>query len=289
MRIQKILVTGASGRVGKAVVQDLEAHGYQVTPADKSPGQNWSAKIVNCEDLGQVIGAMHGHDAVIHLAAIPHPVADPPEIVFRNNVLSAFNILEAAAVLGVKTVVLASSISALGFAFGTQPFSPLQIPIDETHPLLSQDVYGLSKMVGEVLADGYCRRIPDLCLSSLRFSFVVDDNARQGYLNAPENKPRMDEFMANNFWTYVDVRDTAVSCRLAMEAARPGHEAFFINASTTLSDQPVEALLTRFFPGDYPVAAHIRGSASPVDCGKAERLLGWKAQYDWLGNEFSKS
>jgi nucleoside-diphosphate-sugar epimerase len=287
MQIEKVLVTGSSGRVGREVVRDLRAQGYQVTPVDKHAAQSWGVKIIDCEDLGQVTGVMQGHDAVIHLAAIPHPLSHPPEIVFRNNVLSSFNILEAASVLGVKHVVLASSISAFGFAFGTQPFNPLRVPIDETHPLLSQDAYGLSKMTGEILADGYSRRIPDLCLSSLRFSFVVDADGREHFLNSPHTKDHLDEHMAMNFWTYVDVRDTAASCRLAMEARLPGHQAFLITAPTIIGSQPVETLLARYFPGDYPIAAHIHGSASPVDCGKAERLLGWKARYDWQGNELS--
>ncbi len=285
MNIRKVLVTGGSGRVGKEVVRDLRAHGYQVTVADKYPAPNYGTKLIDCEDLGQLAGVMRGHDAVIHLAAIPHPNTHPAEIVFRNNVISAFNILEAAAILEIKNVVLASSVSALGSAFSIQPFTPLRLPIDETHPLLSQDTYGLSKMTGEILADGYCRRIPDLCVNSLRFSFVIDENAREHFLNAPQNKPHLVENLASIFWTYVDVRDTAVSCRLAMETCQPGHEAFYIAAPNILIDQPIETLLAKYFPGSYPVAAHIRGSASPIDCAKARRILGWKPVYDWEGNQ----
>jgi nucleoside-diphosphate-sugar epimerase len=286
MDVQNVLVTGGDGRIGRVVVSHLREHGYQVTAADRLSNQRWGTQLVDCEDLGQVVSVMKGHQAVIHLAAIPSPNSHPAEVVFRNNVMSTFNVLEAAAILGIEHIVLASSISALGTAFMERPFNPLRFPIDEEHPLLSQDAYGLSKMVGEVLADGFIRRIPDWSISSLRFSFVIDDEARNGYLRSPQAADHLDDMLAGVLWTYIDVRDVAESCRLALQMNKPGHEAFFIVAPKILSNKPVEELLVRYYPGDYPVAAQIRGNTSPVDCSKAEKLLGWKAVYNWEGDLF---
>ena len=286
MDIQKVLVTGSDGLIGRRVVLDLKEHAYQVTPVDKFPAQKWGTKIVDCEDLGQVISVMKEHDAVIHLAAIPNPVRHPAEVVFRNNVISTYNILEAAAILGIKNVVMASSISALGTAFMVHPFNPLYVPIDEKHPLLSQDAYGLSKMVGEEIAAGFIRRIPDLSLTSLRFSLTIDEDVRERFVRSSQYQPDLDSDYAGVFWTYVDVRDAAASCRLAMERNKPGHEAFYIAAPKILPNSPVEELLSKYYPGDYPLASEIHGSASPIDCRKAERLLGWKAVYNWEGNRF---
>ena len=154
MTIRKVLVSGADGKIGRVTVEELIDHGYDVTPADKERKQRWDTQLVDFEDLGQVIGVMRGHDAVIHLAAIPSPMAHTADVVFRNNVISTFNVLEAAAILDIKHVVLASSISALGYAFRFRHFNPVYLPIDEAHPALSQDCYGLSKMIGETLAEG---------------------------------------------------------------------------------------------------------------------------------------
>ncbi len=284
MTINRVLVTGSDGKIGRVTVAELREHGYHVTPADKFPTQNWRTQIVDFEDLGQVIGVMHGHDAVIHLAAIPTPTVHTAEVVFRNNVMSTFNVLEAATILGIRNVVIASSVSALGYAYKHRPFDPVEIPINEDHPLLSQDTYGLSKMVGEELAEGFVRRIPDMSVASMRFTLVADAPITEMIVKRREENEKVDSSGA--FWTYVDVRDAASSCRLAMEYTIPGHEAFYITAPNIYRKEPVEELLARQFSGDFPVADHIKGDVSPIDCSKAERLLGWKAKYNWDGQPF---
>lgn len=278
----KVLVSGSDGRIGQVTVKELQEHGYDVTAADMERKGAWNTQIVDFTDLGQVIGVMQGHDAVVHLAAIPSPEAHTNELVFSNNVVSTFNILEAATILGVKKVVLASSISALGFAYRHHYFHPLYLPIDEAHPLLSQDSYGLSKMVGEALAEGFLRRTPDMSLTSLRFTLVVDDAARVWIKPARDNSPDSDATFGA-FWTFVDVRDAASACRLALEYEAPGHEAFYICAPFIYRPDDIRDLMARHFPGDYPIAERIRGAASPVSCSKAGRLLGWSARYNWDG------
>ena len=279
----KVLVTGSEGRIGRAAVRELREHGYRVTPVDRRGRQRGDDLFrVDLQDLGQVTGVMHGQDAVVHMGAIPSPGSDPPEVVFRNNVMSTFNVLEAAALLGLRRIVLASSISAIGLAFRHRDFNPLHLPLDESHPLLSQDCYGLSKMVGEELAEGYARRVPQMAVSSLRFSWVLD---REDLTVAQRARARGESGGGGAFWTWVDVRDAARACRLAMERGRPGHEAYYVNAPEIRLDIPVEDLLARHFPGDYPVAPELRGNASPVDCSKARRLLGWEALWNLDGSE----
>ena len=283
---KRVLVSGSAGRIGRATVEELRAHGYAVTPADLNSRQPWLTQQVDFTDLGQVISLMQGHDAVIHLAAIPSPDAHTAEVVFRTNVMSTFNVLEAAAILGISNITMASSISALGYAFRHRRFNPLYLPIDEAHPLLSQDCYGLSKMVGEELAEGYRRRATEMSLVSLRFTFVVDESA-QNWLPAAREQPTDDVSTYGAFWTFVDVRDAAAACRLALEYEQPGHEAFYICAPIIYRKDDIRDLMAKHFPGDYPIGDGVRGGASPVDVSKAARLLGWKARYNWDGTSLT--
>jgi len=143
----RIIVTGANGRLGRVVVAHLLEQGMEVVGLDREIISQSGASMIQVDlcDLGQVFGALVGAEAIVHLGAIPTPKGRPPELVYRNNVMSQFNIFEAAARLGIQRVVSASSISAFGFPFQHRWSEPLYLPLDEAHPLLPQDAYGLSR------------------------------------------------------------------------------------------------------------------------------------------------
>lgn len=273
---KKVLVTGSSGLIGRFVVPELRDCDYEVTCTDLNPAANQGPTIIaDLTDLGQVVSVLAGHDAVIHLAAIPSPRAHPPDVVFRTNVMSTFNVLEAAVTLGINRLVLASSLAALGFAYRFRDFSPRYVPIDDAHPLLPQDVYGLSKQIGETLADGYARRNPALSITSLRFTTVIDLEAHRQHLDAMRARPHT----STGFWGYVDVRDAALACRLALEHGAPGHDAFLIAAPETYMDVPTLELLNRFYPGVARVAEGFGGRMGVLDCSRAEQVLGFTPRY----------
>ena len=262
MATMKTLVSGSDGRIGQATVKELQDHGYAVTVADIESRGTWNTQLVDFTDLGQVIGVMQGHDAVVHLAAIPSPEAHTNEVVFSNNVVSTFNVLEAAAILGVKKVVIASSISALGYAYRHRYFHPLYLPIDEAHPLLSQDSYGLSKMVGETLAEGFLRRTPDMSIVSLRFTLVVDEGEREWIRAGFGSSRRHRGYLRAS--GLLDVRDAASACRLALEYSQPAR-SLFINAPYIYRSDDIRDLRLEHYPGDTPSPAYSR-AVSLVDC-----------------------
>jgi nucleoside-diphosphate-sugar epimerase len=231
---KKILVTGGSGKAGPWVIADLLEHGYDVVNVDTRPSTQVHTFRADLTDLGQVYGVLEGRDAVIHLAAIPWPGEHAPEMVFRNNVMSTFNILQAACVLGIKKVVMAGSESALGFPFAFHPFNPLYLPIDEAHPLLAQDAYGLGKTIIEELGRGYIRRDPTMSIISLRLSYILPPEDYAEELRVAWADPGRNTF---NLWA-TSMRDVALSCRLALESRQPGFGAFYIAAPDTLMREP---------------------------------------------------
>jgi nucleoside-diphosphate-sugar epimerase len=278
----RVLVTGGTGRVGQATVQDLLDHGYEVVSADqrRPASRPTDHRFIETDlgDVGQVAGAMAGCEAVIHLGAIPNPYGHADEVVFVNNVRATFATLQAASLLGVKKAVFASSISALGTAWAMEPFAPLYAPVDEAHPLIVKDAYGLSKEVDERTGEMFHRRT-GMQVVALRFHWVSQiEEARARAAELAVDPGRDNSWRL--FWGYVDVRDAATSCRLGIEADGLGFEAFNVIAADTLGDRPTEELIRTYAP-TVEIRQPIPGTTSAFAIDKARQLLGWTPAYSW--------
>lgn len=284
----KVLVTGGSGKIGQWAIADLLAHGHEVINADRvrpagggrAPREAQDVRFIETDvsDVGQMAGALAGCDGLIHLGAIPSPYQHADEVVFTNNVNGTFAALQAAALLGINRAVIASSLSALGTAYAPVPFAPLYAPLDEEHPLLNHDCYGLSKEVDERTALMFHRRV-GMQVAALRFHWVAyaDEAAERAHELAVD--PRHDDWW-RLLWGYVDIRDAATICRLALEADGIGCEAFNVTAADTLSRTPTEELLREHTP-DLDIRAPIPGCATAFSLAKGRRLLGYDPTHTW--------
>lgn len=284
---KRIIVTGGSGKAGKWIVKELIEQGYEVLNLDwKLPEEPLCrTQIVDLNDLGQVHNALSQYsvrdrqpvEAVIHFAAIPQAFIYPNDVTFRNNVMNTYNILEAASNLGISKVVLASSESSYGIVFANQFFTPNFLPIDENHPQLSEDSYGLSKMVNEMTGEAFHRRT-GMQVISFRLGNILEPNdyprVRQTFAN-PEERIRI-------LWSYIDVRDMAVACRLAVEKDGLGAQALILAADDTSSDLPSEELVRRFMPELAEHVQHLPGRASFLSNAKIKEVLGWKQQHYFM-------
>ena len=285
----RVLVTGASGRLGQAVIEELLAHDYEVVGADlASPPRGEVARSaggaqrafefaqIELGDVGQVTAAMSGAHAVIHLGAIPGPNKHADEVVFANNTRATFAVLQAARLVGVDRAVIASSIAALGPSFSPEPTTPLYAPVDEEHPLLGADAYALSKEVDEHTGAMFHRRA-GMALAALRFTYIGRPD------EIIESAARLKQNPAagcRTLWSYVDIRDAAAAARLAVEAAGLTFEVFNVTASDTLSDIPTEKLLLEFAPS-VEIRQPIPGNASAYSIEKARRMLGYEPAHSW--------
>jgi nucleoside-diphosphate-sugar epimerase len=185
----RVLVTGASGKLGRATVEHLSKT-YEVISVDTrrpagisedgKSGLNGAYRLVEIDltDMGSVMETFHstdmaysGLDGVVHLAAIPSPGQTSSSRQFQTNVMSTYNVLEACRKLGIKNVVLASSETLIGIPF--DPHMPDYLPIDENTPRRPESAYSLSKLVGETIAEEYARWDPNAKIVSLRFSNVM--------------------------------------------------------------------------------------------------------------------
>ncbi len=273
--MKKLVVTGGSGKAGRAVVRELTDHGYDVLNVDlQRPavpvGQFLRADIT---DFGQAVEALRGAEAVVHLAAIPAPGLQTDEVTFRINITSTFNIFQAAGLLGLQRVVWASSETTLGLPFDR--VKPVYAPIDEDHPLNPESTYALSKVLSEEMARHVCRwsGIPFV---GLRFSNVMEP---ADYAAFPSFQ--QDPFLRKwNLWGYVDARDVAQSCRLGLEVDAQGAEAFIIAAADTVMRQSNQELMAKVFPG-VPLRAEGHGTVTLLSIEKARRMLGYAPAWTW--------
>lgn len=283
----RVLITGGSGRLGSHVAQELLSHGHAVVNADRRPPSatervttgDYRYRETDLGNVGQVAGALSGCDAVIHLGAIPVPYGHADEVVFAQNTQATFAVLQAASLLGVRKAVIASSLATLGMAFGPQPKPPRYAPVDEAHPLLPADPYGLGKEVDERTGEMFYRQT-GMTVVACRFHWIAlpeEAAAAKRTATNPEGGARV-------FWGYVDIRDAAAACRLGVEADGLGFEAFVIAAADTLSETPTEELLARYAP-EVERREPIPGIASAFSTAKARRLLGYEPRHSWRNPE----
>ena len=282
----KIAVTGGSGLAGAAVVSHLLDAGCEVISIDRRPPPHPISefRLVDCEDLGQIYGACHGADAIAHLAAIPRPTQHSPDQVFRTNIMATFNIFEAAANLEIPRVVYISSMSVLGLPFSYTPIRLAYLPIDEAHPHAPQDAYALSKTLGEDIARAFVRRMAGgMSVVSLRFPWIHSPQTFQSVL-----KPLWDDPAAgaSNLWGYIDTRDVAGACRLALQADTSGHETFYISAPNTFMKTDSLQLAQAYYP-EAEFRTRLDGNQSLFDNSKAVAMLGYESQFSWEQYEWT--
>jgi nucleoside-diphosphate-sugar epimerase len=273
----RVVVTGGSGLVASYLIDNLLTSGREVVAVDrvKPAAPRAPYRIADLEDMGHVVSCLEGADAIIHLAAL-HLGTEPNQVVFRTNVMSTFNILEAAAILRIRKIVLASSKSVLGYPGHYRPFPPHYAPIDEEHPLLAQDPYALSKVVCEDAASAFARRA-DMSIISIRPTWIHTADSFRQYIPPIWENP---EAGASILWCYVDVRDVARAFERALEVNLPGHESFFIAADNSFMKIPTSQLIRQYYP-DTQLRTERDDSWSVLSSAKAARLLGFRPNYSW--------
>jgi nucleoside-diphosphate-sugar epimerase len=275
---QRICVTGAGGKAGRAVVAELLEHDYQVMTTDIAVSEaDLEADMLRADltDYGQAVEALQGADAVVHLANIPAPGIATPAVTFSANVTMNFNVFQAAAGLGLTRVVWASSETTLGLPFDVPP---RYAPVDEDHYPSPTTTYALSKVATETIA-GHFAQWSEIPFIALRFSNIMSPG---DYAEFPSFWP--DPHLRRwNLWGYIDERDVAAACRLALEAPEDdveGSPAFLIAAADTVMDRPSAVLLEEVFP-DVKLTRDVGEFGTLLAIDRAREVLGFEPRHSW--------
>ena len=278
----RIAVTGGTGKLGRAVVADLKAHGYDVVVLDQVVPPGWTEGVtrVDLTDYGQVLGALtkvddryDGVDGVVHLAAIPAPGMAPNAATFANNVVSTYNVFEAARVAGISNVVWASSETVLGLPLDTPP---PYLPIDEEYRVRPESSYSLGKAVDEEMAHQFCRWNPQTKIVGLRFSNVMEPHEYAAF-PAFDADPWLRKW---NAWGYIDARDGAQAVRKALELDATGYDVFIVANADTCMSTPSAELAALVFPG-VELRRPVEGTETLLSIEKARRVLGYEPEHSW--------
>ena len=276
----RIAVTGGSGKLGRHVVRRLTDDGHQVLNLDRAGERSPGLAVVDLRNYGQVLDVLlglddrhDGFDAVVHLGAIPAPGMSPDAATFENNMLSTYNVFQAARRAGIKKVVYASSETVLGLPFDVDP---PYIPVDEEYPARPESTYSLVKHLEEQMAIELTRWDPTLSITGLRFSNVMD----------AEDYERFPSFDSDakarkwNLWGYIDGRDGAQAVARALENGKSGFEAFIIANADTVMTRSSARLAAEVFP-NVTVTKELGEHETMLSIDKARRLLGFEPEHSW--------
>lgn len=290
---ESVVVTGALGGAGRWVVDRLADADVQVLAVDQqlpdaSGPDDVDFRAADLTDYGETFDLFDraDPDAVVHLAAIPDPLNHAGVRVFQNNVLSTYNVFDAAGRVGAD-VTWTSSESAYGFPFAGSILPPEYLPIDESHPMRPEDPYGTSKVLGESIADMVVRR-DGISVTSIRPSWIQYPGSY--FVTEIREAFDLDALAADpvgavgggtgNFWSYIDVRDLVDMVVRTLETDIEGHEAFHCHASENFLGVPTAALFEALL-GEVPTPCDLEGDDAAFSMAKAESELDWSPSHSW--------
>ena len=288
-RPRRVVVTGAAGRLGRSVVTSLAAAGHEVIAVDKAAQPVAAHHVVDLADTGATRALFDRvrPDSVVHLAAIAVPFSAPEDRIFATNATLAYGVLEAAVAAGVRSAIVASSPTVLGYG-NPAGWIPDRLPLDETTEPRPWNAYALSKLVVEDTVRMFARRHGDrVRFAAFRPCYVIAPEEWEGGPTQQGHsvRERLDDpaLSAAALFNYIDARDAAsfVAALLAGIDDVPNGEVFFVSADDALARRPLSELLPQFVPGTERVAASLTGDAAAFSNMKARVLLDWRPRHSW--------
>jgi nucleoside-diphosphate-sugar epimerase len=270
----KVLVTGATGRLGSVVCKKLLHSGHDVLATDQRYGKDLGVpqRLANLCDAQAVYPLLENQDAVVHLGNYPNPTAGPsPQAVLSDNTTMNVNVFRAAVDLGVRRIVFASSIQATVRLEEGKPLEPPYglpyFPLDGDAPAdPGYNFYGLSKEVGERLLRVLAERFSDLACTALRFPFLAGD----WYLNRIKQPLLPSALNFAEGLTHLEFGDAAELVALVLTRQRPGYHQYFPAQALNVAGYTPARLLEEFF-ADIPLRRPRAEITNLVDLSALER------------------
>jgi len=289
----RVFFTGGAGKAGRHAIPHLLERGYDVTNADLVPLEHPGVQNLTLDlcDSGAVFGALSqmadfgeldqplsavGYDAVVHFAAIPRIMLTTDAETYRINVLSTYNVIEAALKLGIRKVIIASSETTYGVCFAHGEVKPDYVPVDEEHPTVPHDSYAMSKVCNEVTARGFQARF-GADVYALRINNVIEPHEYAENFPAFVDDPTP---RRRNIFGYIDARDLGHMVDRCLQTDGLGYEVFNVANDDSSVAITSDEVMARFYAG-----VEQRGDMGPHDTfysnAKARRMVDFAPQHGW--------
>jgi UDP-glucose 4-epimerase len=292
MMSKRIVFTGGSGKAGRHVVPYLLGKGHQVLNLDLVllPIEGVNTLVTDLTDSGQTFNALSMHfgleeyasgtgpapvDAVVHFAAVPRVLLRPDNTTFTANVVSTYNIIEAAVKLGIKKIIIASSETTYGVCFAEGDKDYHAFPLTEDYDSDPMDSYGLSKVVNEKTARAFAMR-SGIDIYALRIGNVIEPHEYTmfpKFLADPASRKR-------NAWSYIDARDLGQIVDLCIAKEGLGYQVFNAVNDEIMANTATAEFLAQWAPAT-PITGSIEGYEAPISNRKIREVLGFVEQHNW--------
>ncbi|RJE22830.1 UDP-galactose 4-epimerase [Aspergillus sclerotialis] len=290
----RIIVTGGSGKAGQVVINELLQAGHSVLNLDLLPSSNPAITTLKTDltDAGQVFSALSGQfafsepfppglppkpDAIIHLAGYSRNMIAPDTETFRVNTTSTYNVIEAACKLGIRKIIIASSVTVYGVTYANGNIDYPSFPIDEEIDVNPTDTYAIAKLCGERVARGFASRF-NADIYVFRIGRVVDPDEYdsemfRSYVNEPAK-------WKVHGWSYTDSRDLGRMCDSAIKKDGLGFQVFNATNDTITNFGNTMAFLKEVCPR-VPFTREMGEVEAPLTNRKMKDLLGFVEEHPW--------
>lgn len=289
----RVFFTGGSGKAGRHAIRHLVEQGHRVVNGDLVPlGDRAVADLrVDLTDAGQVFNALSGYagfdelehgtgvpsyDAVVHFAAVPAILLRPDNETFRVNVLSTYNVIDAAVKLGIRKVIFASSETTYGICFAQGEVKPEYVPIDEEHPTVPHDSYAMSKVANEVTARSFQART-GIDIYGLRINNVIEPDEYDTKFPAFVADPAL---RRRNIFAYIDARDLGHMVERCLQVDGLGYQVFNVANDDTSVALTSDEVYRRFYDG-VSIRRELGRYETFYANDKAKRLVGFSPRDRW--------
>ncbi len=279
-RDKKILVSGASGFVGSCLCDSLKDRcnlTALVFNKEISGVKSLSVDITKIED---VLKIKDHYDLIFHVAGLVQKPENKPEDYFNVNAIGAVNILELCKQNKIKNLILSSTVEVYG--------KPQYFPMDEDHPKIPRNCYGMSKLLAETFCREYARK-HEIDLTILRYSYIQGVGQLKKRVapvfidNAIDGRDIVIDGSGKDTYDFVNIHDVVEANLLVAFNKKAKNQEFNIAAGKETSINELAEIIKELVNPNIKIKHNPMNKEKQkrfvFDISKARTLIGYTPRY----------